>query len=84
MAMSPKAKQSALNISAAIGAVSAVAALMAPAARAVDARYVKTTTYSRDSINLYYRQQYIAAKLAKIDSIDAKVDTIKVMLRSRR
>lgn len=83
MTMSPKAKQSALNISAAVGAVVAVSGLLAPVARAIDNRYVKSATYAQDSINAFYRQQFIAAKLAKIDTINAKVDTLLAHQRGR-
>lgn len=84
MPMSPKVKQSGLNVMAALGAVVAISGLMAPVAKAIDQRYVHSATYTSDSINDFYRKQFIAAKLAKIDTVAANLDTLKACIRDPR
>lgn len=79
MPMSPKAKSSLLNISAFIGAVVAIAGLIAPAARAVDSRYVHIDTFkviqqmkaTDDTLKAVRHEQEIReikSTLARVDS----------------
>ena len=81
--MSPAAKKSTLNVFAVIGAVVAVVGLTDRAATAMNNTYVSAERYRADSINNFYRQKFIAERLASIDSIKADMDTVKAMLRRR-